>query len=289
MRLRIVLAIGILLCVLAVARAESSFVITDALGRAVVVPQSPKRIISLAPSVTEILFALGLDDQVIGVSDADDYPPDRVTGKPRVGGVQVNVEMVVGLRPDLVLGLPSLQRTVLDRLIGLRLPVVAVDARSLPEIYTQIDLLGRVSGHAEVARRLVSEMQSRERTIMASVHGRQSPRVYVEIWGEPLAGVGGGTFLDDLIWRAGGTNILSDLRGWPQVAAETVIARNPEIIVLTHPGRTIVLHRRGWSSIAAIRSGRVTEIESSIVSKPGPRIVLGLEQLARILHPEAQP
>ncbi len=289
MRRAAVIAIATVLWGAGAGHAEFPLTITDALGRAVTLARQPQRIVSLAPSVTEILFALDLDDRVVAVSDADDYPPDRVKGKPRVGGVAVNVEMVVGLRPDLILGIASLQRGLLDRLRSLQMPVVAVDAHDLGEVYAQIRTIGRLTDRDLMAQRLVSEMQARAATVAAAVHSRRPLRVYLELWAEPLIAAGGGTFMDDLIRRAGGTNILSDLVGWPQVAAETIIARNPEVIVVTYPGRIPVLRRRGWSAVAAVRSGRVAEMGSALVSRPGPRIVLGLEQLARILHPGVLP
>ncbi len=286
-RLTTVLTISLMLCGAAAARADFPLTVADALGRTVTVARQPQRIISLAPSITEILFALGLDDRIAGISDADDYPPDRIKGKPRIGGVQVNVEMLVGLRPDLILGMPSLQRGQLDRLVALRLPVVAVEARSLPDVYAQVTLIGRLTGREDAARRLTAQMQAEAQTAASGVRGGHPPRVYVEIWGDPPTAAGGGTFVDDLIRRAGGRNIFSDVAGWPQVAGETVIARNPEVIVLTYAGRAQVLQRPGWAEVSAVRSGRVVEVSSALVSRPGPRLILGLERLARILHPEA--
>lgn len=286
MRPALVAIVGSVLMAASAAQGGFPVTVSDALGRTVTVRREPGRIISLAPSITEILFALGLDARIGGLSDADDFPPGRVAGKPRVGGAQLNVEAVVGLHPDLILGLVSLQRGQLDRLIELHLPVVALDARSLEDIEAQIQMIGRLTGRETAAQQLLAGMRTRVAAVASAVRGRRPPRVYVEIWGEPLMGAGGGTFADDVLRRAGGANIFSDLAGWPLVAAEAVIRRNPEVIVLTYRGRAGVLARRGWSQIAAVRSGRVIEVDAALVSRPGPRIVLGLEHLARILHPE---
>ncbi len=286
-RFTAVLTISLVLCGAAAARAGFPLTMADALGRTVTIARQPQRIISLAPSITEILFALGLDDRIAGISDADDYPPDRLRGKPRIGGVQVNVEMLVGLRPDLILGMPSLQRGQLERLVALRLPVVAVEARSLPDVYAQVTLIGRLTGREEAARRLTAQMQADAQTVASAVRGGRPLRVYVEIWGDPPTAAGGDTFVDDLIRRAGGRNIFSDVAGWPQVAGEMVIARSPEVIILTYAGRGQVLQRAGWAEVAAVRSGRIVEVPSALVARPGPRMILGLERLARILHPEA--
>lgn len=260
--------------------------ITDALGRRVTLTSPPQRIISVAPSVTEILFALGLDDRIVGVSDADDYPPEAVATKPRVGGVLLDVERIIRLRPDLVLGVAGLQRGQLERLVALRLPVVAVEARTLPEVFRQITLLGRLAGVPGAADAVASRLRQRERVVRQAVAGREARRVYVEIWGEPLMTAGRDTFVSDLIARAGGVNIFADVRGWPQVSEEAVVRRDPEVIVVTYPQGVRAVTRRRWQ-VAAAREGRIGAVASSLVSRPGPRLVEGLAALARIVHPEA--
>jgi iron complex transport system substrate-binding protein len=261
--------------------------VTDALGRTVTLAAPPQRIVSLAPNLTEMLFALGLDERIVGISDADDYPRDRLAGRARVGGVELNVEAIVGLHPDLIVGLSELQRGQLASLITLGLPVLALQARTLPDVYAQIALLGRLIDRDESARRVISAMRAREEHIASAVQGLRPPRVYVEIWGEPPIAAGSLTFIDDLIHRAGGVNILSDLPEWPQVADEVVIARDPEVILLTYPGRAQLMDRPAWGHVAAVRSHRVVEVPSALVSRPGPRVVLGLEILAHAIHPHA--
>lgn len=261
--------------------------VTDALGRRVVIAEAPARIVSVAPSVTEVLFALGLGPKVVGVSSADDYPEDGLRAKTRVGGVVLDVERIVQLRPDLVLGMPSLQRGQLDRLIASGLPVVAVEARTLPEVYEQIRFIGHLTRTGTEANRLVTSLQVREATVERAVRRRVRPRTYIEIWPEPLIAAGGGTFIDDLVSRAGGRNIFAGLRGFPQVSAESVIRANPEIVVLTHPQGRSVSTRPGWRGIAAVRNSRVARVDGSLLSRPGPRALAGLELLARIIHLEA--
>jgi len=279
-------SIVVLLAAATAAGAAYPLTVTDTLGRRVTFDRVPVRIISLAPSVTEILFALGLDQRIAGVSDADDYPADKLKKKPRIGGVQLNVERIVSLQPDLIVGMPAIQASQLERLIAMGLPVLAVAANSLPDTYAQIALIGRVTGVDQAAQRLTSRMHSHQARIEAGVRGRVRPRVFVEISGEPMITAARGTFIDDLVRRAGGTNIFADLRGWPQVSAETVIERNPQVIVSTHSGRHRILSRRGWNEVAAVRSGRVVSIDAALLSRPGPRIVEGLAHLARLLHPE---
>ncbi|HET6780985.1 MAG TPA: ABC transporter substrate-binding protein [bacterium] len=287
MRSRWLVSVAVLMAAAMAAGATYPLTVTDALGRRVTFERAPMRIVSLAPSVTEVLFALELDDRIVGVSDADDYPAGKLRSKPRIGGVQLNIERIVSLRPDLIVGMPSIQESQLERLIAMALPVLAVDANSLPETYAQIGLVGKVTGSNQTAQWLTKRMQARQAAIEAGVRGRTRPRVYIEISGEPMITAARGTFIDDLVRRAGGLNIFTDLRGWPQVSAETVIERNPQVIVSTHSGLHRILSRRGWSEVAAVRSGRVVGIDAALMTRPGPRIVDGLAQLARLLHPEA--
>ncbi len=286
-RMTFALTTVLVLCAAAAAPAAHPLTVTDALGRIVTLTAPPQRIVSLAPNVTEILFALGVDERIVGISDADDYPRNRLAGRARVGGVELNVEAIVGLRPDLIVGASELQRGQLAPLIALGLPVVAVQARTLPDVYTQIAVLGQLTGHEDIARRIVSAMRAREERVTSSVRGRRPARVYLEVWGEPPIAAGSLTFVDDLIRRAGGVNVLSDLPHWPQVDEEIVIARDPEVILLTYPGRVQLMGRPAWGHIAAVRSGRVVEVPSALVSRPGPRVVLGLEVLAHAIHPQA--
>jgi iron complex transport system substrate-binding protein len=265
----------------------ASRTVTDALGRGVVVAEAPSRIISVAPSVTEVLLALGLGPRVVGVSSADDYPKDELRDKPRVGGVVLDVERIVRLRPDLVLGMPSLQRGQLDRLIASGLPVVAVEARTLPEVYEQILFIGQLTGTERRADRLVTSLRIREATVDRTIGRRTRPRTYIEVWPEPLIAVGGGTFIDDLVSRARGRNIFADRRGFPQVSAESVLRANPEVVIVTHPQGRSVSARPGWQGIAAVKNSRVAQVDGSLLSRPGPRAVAGLELLARIIHLEA--
>lgn len=261
--------------------------VVDALGRTVRLAAPPRRIVSVAPSVTEILYALGLDARIVGVGSADDHPPGPLAGRPRVGGVVLDVERILRLQPDLVIGVASLQAGQLERLIAVRLPVLAVDAATLPAVYAQIELLGRITGAPQAARAVVGGMRAREETVARAVAGRPTRRTYVEFWSEPLMTAGAGTFIADLIARAGGVNIFQDTTGWPQVGEEAVIRRDPEVIVLTTAQEPGVLSRRGWAGVTAVRLRRVGVVDGALLTRPGPRIVEGLRALAAIIHPEA--
>src|SRR5712691_10912679 len=164
-RLTLVLTTVLVLCAAAAAPAAYPLTVTDALGHLVTLAAPPQRIVSVAPNATEILFALGVDDRIVGISDADDYPRDRLAGRARVGGVELNVEAIVGLRPDLIVGVSELQRGQLLSLIALGLPVVALQAPTLPDVYTQIALLGHLTDRDDSARRIVSAMRAREEVV----------------------------------------------------------------------------------------------------------------------------
>jgi iron complex transport system substrate-binding protein len=254
--------------------------VPDALAGEVTIPAAPRRIISLAPSVTEILFALGLDREIVGLSDADDYPEDRVRGRERVGGVIINLERVVALRPDLIVGMPSLQRDQLGRLRALHQPVLAVDAASIAGTLAQIRLLGRVTGRVPQAEAIARRVERR----LLAVRPGPRRRAYVELWDEPVLAAAGGTLVHDVIERAGGRNIFGDRQGYVSVALETVLVRNPEVIFLLYQGRDRVLRRPGWRGTDAGRAGRVYELPPALMTRPGPRIADGLTLVWRLLQ-----
>ncbi|MDR7416196.1 MAG: cobalamin-binding protein [Armatimonadota bacterium] len=260
--------------------------VLDALGQTLTFSAPPRRIVSLAPSMTEILYAIGARDLVVGVSSADDYPPE-VRRKPQVGGVHLDYERLAALRPDLVVGLVSLQRANLERLRGLGYRVLALDPRSLQDTYRAILLLGQVTGRTEGARGVVEGMRERVNRIRTQLpRSRPRPRVFVEVWDQPFLTAARGTFLHDLLGLAGGENVFRELAGWPQVSEEQILRRNPEVILVLHPGRDRVMRRPAWRLLDAVRAGRVYALNPSWVTRPGPRLVLGLEQIARVLHPE---
>jgi iron complex transport system substrate-binding protein len=261
------------------------FTVDDATGVRVVISARPRRIVSLAPSVTETLFALGLDAEVVGVSDADNFPPAKVARRSRIGSVAPSVERIVALLPDLVIGVPSLQRDHLARMRSIGLPVLAVDAESLAETFSQIRLLGRVLDRAAPANRLADALAARAR----AVQDGPAVSVYVEAWHEPLLAAGARTLVNDLVVRAGGTNVFADRRGYVQVPAEAVVARNPGVILMMYPGRTRVVSRSGWREVRAVAANRVHELPTDLVSRPGPRAVDGLELIARFLRGAGQP
>lgn len=253
----------------------------------------PSRIISLAPSTTEILFAVGAGDQVVGVTTLCDWPPE-VKKLPKIGDVKVNYEKVVSLRPDLAVTVRSLNQEAVHKLEELRIPVVTVKNGSLGDLVESLRSVGRITGNSErgdgVARSLaleIHEMREKVRKIPPS----SRPRVLLEIWDHPLMSVGSGTFMDELITTAGGRNLAWDLaRGFQQVSEEAVLERDPEIIVLADARTTPeeIRKKPGWSRLSAVKNGRVYLMNPDLVARPGPRVILGLRRLFHWFHPSSR-
>lgn len=268
--------------------------LTDMAGREVTIPTEPQRIVSLAPSITEILYALNQGDRVAGVTQFCNYPPEAAE-KPKVGGFSdVSTEKILEVQPDLVIAASIHIAQVVPELEKLGLTVLVVDAHDFPGVLESIRLVGKATGAEEAAEALTARMQERADTVAQAVQGRSRPRVYWEL-DNTLWTVGPGSFIQDLIERAGGENIAADAEAaWVQLTAEAIIAADPEVIFLAdHPygeSAASVKARPGWEKISAVVNGRIVELtaeQSDIVSRPGPRVVDALELIARALHPDA--
>jgi len=266
--------------------------ITDMAGREVTIEVEPQAIVSLAPSNTEILYALGLGDKVVGVTEFCNYPPEAAE-KPKVGGFSdVNTEKVVELEPDLILAANIHATEVVPALEKLGLTVVVIDPPDIPAVLKGIKLVGKITGQEEAAEALTAELQERIDAITKAVEGLEKPRVFWEISSD-LWTAGPGSFINDIIVRAGGENIAAEAEApWVQLSNEVIIAADPEVIFLAdHPfGETAesVAARPGWDEISAVVNDRIIEVEDTdIFSRPGPRVVDALEMAAKALHPDA--
>lgn len=260
--------------------------VTDELGRSIVLAREPRRIVSLAPSITETLFALGLGDRVVGVTSFCDYPPQAAQIEKVGDTLRPSLEKIAALRPDLVIISTSSQLEGLFRKLDeLGIPVYVSNPRSLDGILSSIERVGQVAGAAENARRLTSEMRARIQAVRARVAGRARPRVLLILGTQPLITAGANTFVNDLIWEAGGVSISSgEKEDYPQFSLEAALARRPEVIFL-QAGREQLPER--LKQTPAFASGRVFHIDDALILRPGPRIVEGLEQMAAKIHPEA--
>lgn len=269
---------------------------TDDLGREVQLESIPQRIVSLAPSNTEILFALGLEDKVVGVTEFCNYP-EAAKAKPKIGGFNtVDIERVVALEPELILAIDIHSKGVIPALEEIGLTVFALAPKTLDGVLAGITLVGEITGSSQEASRLVTGLEERIKTITAQTKELaepERPRTLYLTWHDPLWTAGPGTLMDDLICKAGGSNIVHDLTGHKTIDLETVIHRNPQvIIVLSSHGEAedlpyyYVLNEPRLKATEAVMTGRVYQIDANIFGRPAPRMVDWLEQLAKIIHPE---
>ena len=268
-----------------------AFTVTDDAGHTIEIASPPKRIISLAPGLTEILFFLGLGDRIVGVSDYCDYPQDALT-KPKVGGLHVNVETMLTLRPDLVVGTAGLyQEENIAQFNRFHIPFLAVDPSSLDKIFKIIHVLGTIAGVEEAADEKIRRLRERSDSIRREVATYPHPRLLYVVSKEPLISVGKGSYLDDLIRGAGGINITGGMpKAYPVVSMEYVIRQDPQVIILATDADQVVLDDQKrdwsrWSSLSAVRDGRIYKVRRDLLNRPGPRVIDGLEELAGLLHP----
>jgi len=258
--------------------------VVDELGRTVQVASHPSRIISLAPSTTETLFALGLGDRIAGVTTYCDYPPEAET-KEKVGDTQrPGIEKIIALKPDLVIVSRASQlEQFVTRLSDLGVPAYVSSPSSLEGVLESIERLGELTGTGDRARALVSGLRARVEAVQARVSAKDQPRVLFILGNEPLITVGGTAFINDLITRAGGRSISSDQTSeYPQYSLETAVAKQPEVIFLQSGSPDLPERLKGTP---AARDGRVYQLDSNLLLRPGPRIVDGLEQMASKIHP----
>lgn len=256
-----------------------------------------RRVVSLAPNVTELLFAIGAGDQVVGIDRYSDQPAGRVEHLPSVGSdYEPSLEKIVGLTPDLVfLSRSANRRETADALERLGVPSFITETPAVADMPRTLRDLGRLTGHAAEAEAQWTGVQAGFAAVRARVAGRPRPRVLVVVWPEPLYVAGRETFTHDLIDVAGGQNVAADARGYATFPLERVLALAPEIIVLpTHAAggtgdAAAVAYWSRWPSLPAVRDHRVFAIEDAIVSRPGARLVEGAERLAALLHPETGP
>jgi iron complex transport system substrate-binding protein len=271
--------------------------ITDGTGREVTLEAAPESIISLSPSNTEILFAVGAGNSVVGVTKYCDFPAEA-QGLPKVGGFSadsISIETIVSLQPDLVLANGSGQESVITALEQASIKVIAVNATSFEDVYANIEMVGKITGHETEAIAVVDGMKARVAAVaekIASVPQEDRPTVFWEVWDEPLMTAGPGTFIGQMIEKAGGINIFGNLsEDYPQVSAEEIITRNPAVILGpdSHGDKLIaeqLAARPGWDQIDAVKNNKIFLIDGNTSSRPGPRLVDALEAIAKALYPD---
>ena len=265
----------------------------DDTGRKIVIKKQIKRIVSLSPGNTEILFVLRLADKVVGVDDFSNYPK-AAKNKEKVGGFSTpNIEKIISLKPDLVLADASLQAKEVTELKRLKIIVFSTDSKNLEDIVGLIDKVGRITASGDQAEKVtgritaeIEEVRSKTRDLRKD----EKPVVFYELYNEPLMSAGPSTFIGDMISIAGGKNIAgASKEDYPQFSLETLVDKDPKVYLagsgsMTDPGD--LKNRPGWENLTAVKEGNVFVLDEDIINRPGPRVAQGLALVARAIHPE---
>jgi iron complex transport system substrate-binding protein len=271
--------------------------VSDGMSGSLTLAQPAQRIVSLAPSNSEIVFAVGAGKQMVAREDFTNYPPEAAD-LPSVGGNmgKVNMETLVSLKPDLVLASPLTAPESIKSMQDLKLPVLMVNnPTTLDGMYANLELVGKVTGHDAEAKALVEKLQAQEKKIAGVVaQATGKPLVFYELDATEPAKPwtsGPGTFIDLLINLAGGQNVGAELKSdWVQISQEELIVRNPDVILLGDAkygaSADQVSQRAGWSAIKAVKEKKIFAIDDDMVSRPGPRLLDGLLQIVQAIHPE---
>lgn len=267
---------------------------TDAGGRTIKLAAKARRVVSLSPALTEILYAAGGGQVLVGNTSYCNYPPEAVS-KPKVGGFSgstVSLESVIALAPDLVLGEDSMHGELAARLAKSGIQAVLFRLDDFNDIYAALTRLGEIAGDKAIAARTVESMKSRLAALAANaakVPRAERPAVFWEVWDDPVMSAGPGTFTSMIIEAAGGRNIFADAKqDWPIVSFEEILSRNPDVIMSAGShGEKLTFEslsrRPGWASLAAIKARRLFLFDEDMSSRPGPRLVDAAEKMAAAL------
>lgn len=286
-------ALGFLgaLCFLFIPAGVLGLEMTDEAGRRLQLDRVPGRIVALAPSITECLFALGLDQEVVGVTEHTNFPP-QAASRPKVGSyVHLQLEAIVALRPDLVLATrDGNPREQIRRLEEMGLKVFVLDPRSLEGLFKTLLSLGELLGRREAAEAVVFTMQERIEGIRRSLENKPRPRVLLQVGAQPLVVAGADTLQDHLIGLAGGHNVARPIgRGYPMLSLERAITLAPEVIIISSMADPKGAEQekekwKRWKEIPAVKNGRVYVLDGDLIDRPSPRVVEGLQELAAVIH-----
>ncbi|MDR0374638.1 MAG: cobalamin-binding protein [Treponema sp.] len=262
--------------------------LTDALGKKFVLRNAARRIVSLSPAATEILFAVGAGGQVVGRTEFCDYPAAALS-VPVVGGFSgatVSVESIAALKSDLALVSADMHQRLVPLLEGIGVMVFALEPRNFEEVFAVIEIVGRLTGREQSAARVARDMKVNLARIETRTRGKKAPAVFWELYDSPLMTSGGDTLVNEAITRAGGRNIFANERGrWMTVSFEQVLVRDPEWILMGSDHDVDVTARPLWSAISAVKNNRIAVIDANTIYRYGPRLVDAVSAIARLLHP----
>ncbi|MFK9090502.1 ABC transporter substrate-binding protein [Bacillus salipaludis] len=278
---------------------EAAFPVTikDASGNEVILEKKPEKIVSLIPSNTEIAYALGADKEIVGVSDFDNYP-EEVKQKEKIGGMDINLEKILSLQPNLVLAHASSAHNSeagLQQLKDAGIAVLVVnDAQNFDQVFDSISMIGKATGETKKADELIQGMKEKLAEIKEKAKDiKEKKTVFVEVSPAPdIFTTGKNTFMNEMLTSINAENLANDQEGWIQLDQEEIIKRNPDVIITTYGGyeeekpADQVLSRKGWENVNAVKNKQVIDVDSDRVTRSGPRIVEGVEDLAKAIYPE---
>jgi iron complex transport system substrate-binding protein len=267
--------------------------VTDPLGRQITVPVNPGRIMALAPSITEIVFALGSEDKLAGVTMFSDFP-EGARALPKVGSyIHLDLEKIVSLNPDVCIAVKDGNpKYIVDRLESLGIPVFTVDPTDLESVMEAIAAIGGLINADRQAIRVVRDMRARIAHVKRALSGIDDrPRVFFQIGIDPIVSAGSGTFINELIVMAGGQNLAAGGVPYPRFSREQVLNLKPDVMIITSMARDAIFEKvkaywSQWPGMPAVRDGRIYLQESNIYDRPTLRLVQGLETLSKLLHPD---
>ena len=264
--------------------------VLDSMGRSITFESMPERIVSTVPSNTEIIYAVGKGNNLVGDSVYCNYPEEALAVA-KIGDYNgPNLELIIGLKPDVVFS-AWLGDDVLTQLESAGIKVVLINPGNLEQIYDSISLIGNIVGAESETLTLISDMKIKQEEIIQKVKGYSPKSVFFEVWNDPLMSAGPGSFINELITLSNGINIAGDAESaYPEYSLETLISKNPQVYITADDGfKTAedIFTREGYENIEAIKTGQLFMLHQDIISRPSPRIIDGLELVSRAIHPEA--
>jgi len=274
---------------------EAAFPVTveDSNGEEITIEREPEAIVSLLPSNTEIAFALGLGERIVGVSDHDNYP-EAALEKEKIGGLELNIEMILSLEPDLILAHPTNTPEGIDQLKESGLTVLMInDATNFDEVYQSIGMMAEATGTAGEGEEIISAMQDGFSAIeekASEIPEEEMKKVFIEISPAPeIFTPGNNTFENEILKTINAINVAEVQEGWVELNEEAIVEENPDVIILSYDfvedpvGE--VLNRDAWQDMEAVKNGQVIQVDTDIISRPGPRLAEGAETLAKAIYP----
>lgn len=290
---RLSLILSLLIITTIASALAASRELTDLAGRQVQLPQGPLRVVSLAPSITELVYALEREEVLKGTTQFSNHPL-KARDLPRVGSyARPDVELILGLKPDLVLAIrDGNPKHAIERLKAMNIPVFALDSKNIEEIILSIKALGEILGAQDQARELVKDMQKRMEHVQQKVAQTYSrPIVFFQADASPVIGVGESTFIHEIINLAGGRNAIAGMKHYPRMGWEDILRINPEVVIIASMAggknkEQLLQAWRRWPQLQAVHNDRIHVVDADIFERPTHRLVEGLEKLVGIIHPE---